>query len=246
MKIINYIENRKYRLNDFSEWIIPEEIEDTIKSDIFGIENFPKVDVNPSENTWVVLTDEEIMQTEEYKLLMIQKKEQEQYSKSSHIIAYNFDKIKETILKSDFMEKKIKENFENYFIDTLKDFSNIDIENSSNVNFDTEKQLIQVIDKDSPGLILTIPLQLQVSKVCLLGEGMIPEYNWGMIVEVSNDGGANWFVLNFNNPNISDTFNFSTQSNGTLLLRMVLQPKAIYPEMNVLGKAYITSFAILY
>lgn len=246
MKIINYLENRKYKLEDFSDWVIPEEIEDTIKSDIYGIENFPKINVNVSDNTWVVLTDEEIMQTEEYKLLMIQKVEYEQYEKSRHIIAFNYDKIKESIIKSDFIEKKISENFTNYFIDTLKDFSNINDESCNNIELSQDKQIIQIIDKNNSGIIVSNALQLSVSKMCLIGEGMIPEYNWGMIVEVSNDGGSNWFVLNFNNPNISEVFNFATQSNGTLLLRMILQPKGIYPEMDVLGKAYLTSFAILY
>lgn len=246
MKIVSYLENRTYMLENGVHWTIPEGTSDTIQGQIYGVENLPRVEVNAITGEYVILSDDEIIQTEEYKDLIIKKNRNYEIMLALSSIIYGYDRLRGTIMKSDAIEKKIAENFTNFFTDTFTSFSNIDEQSNNNVKLDSNKGLAQVIDIYQVALIVTKSIPISANRICIVGEGMTYEYNWGMSVQASNDGGLTWQVVPFSQPNVSDVLTFSSQPTGELKLKMILTPRGIIPEQPVSNKAYIMSYGILY
>lgn len=181
--------------------------------------------------------------------LELKKAELTQLSLALEFLKYNFDKLKYTILLADLLEKKIKDLFNNIFMDCFQSpgFMNIDRDSCSNVNFIDEKGLIQVDNIIDQALIVTKNISISPTRIRVGGEGMSVEYNYGMIIQASNDGGQHWQDVPFTESFVvSDLVEFQTSPTGFLKLRMIFIPKAIDPEKQVSGKAYLTSFAILY
>lgn len=173
--------------------------------------------------------------------------EGEQLNLGSEFLRYNFDIFKRALTLVSLLEAKIKESFNNIFMDDLSKSDNIDLVGSSNIHHHVGKGILQALDSELDGVILTKGLSISTNKVRISGQGMIPEYNWGMTISASNDGGSSWEDIVFENGNtLSDVHVFTSEPTGVFLLKLTLIPKAIYPEQPVTGKAYITSFAILY
>lgn len=181
--------------------------------------------------------------------LELKKSENNQLNLALEFIKYNFDKLKYTILLADMLEKKIKDSFNSIFMDCFQDpgFMHIDKDNCTNVNFIQEKGLIQVDNVVDQSIILTKNISISTSRIRIGGEGMSIEYNYGMAIQASNDGGQHWKDVTFSESYVvSDLVEFETEPTGFLKVRMIFIPRAIDPESQVSGKAYLTSFAILY
>jgi hypothetical protein len=209
-KIIRYLSEKKYLLEDNTEWEMPQETEDTIGNDINGLEGCPKIDVDTVNDTWVILTDEQIKATAEYQAAIESKEMDDNVKKEMKEIALMGEgliqkillKVEQLTARVEDLERKATITggvnlLSKKYCDDLSQSGYLDINNFVNctyIPYDetaiTPTGCIFITDKLQNAVILTKTIQISVKEFrigllgCLTG---LPNYNYTIQIQLLDD-----------------------------------------------------------
>lgn len=207
-KIKRYLSERNYLMEDDTTWEIPEQTEDTIGNDIYGILGCMKIDVDTVANTWVELTEAQIMATDEYQDKIETQEVNENVCNELKSIAKmgtglmqeNTLKIEELLARVEDIEAKATitgKLINKKYSDDLKQSGMLDVNNFTNCEYitydetvDTPTGCIFITDKLSNAIILTKTIQISVKefRIGLMGNLTgLPNYNYGIQIQLLDD-----------------------------------------------------------